>query len=139
MSANGSIICAVDDSASGKSVVMTALWLAQALGDRLIVVHAAPDADGEQETVSAVVAGWLEAVEHEMRILVDSAAPAILEEADDVAAGLIVTGPRGRGAFRSPLLGSVSRDVAAGAHCLVVVVPSATSDDDSVGDAEDVV
>lgn len=142
MSASESIICAVDDSASGESVVMTAHWLADALADRLIIVHAAPDPEAEAESLRAAVGGWLDGAEHEMRTLVGSAAPAILEEADEVAATLIVVGARGRGALRSALLGSVSRDVAARANCPVVVVPSAGSATEPVpgeGAAEDVI
>lgn len=142
MSATESIICAVDDSASGKSVVLTAHWLADALGDRLVVVHAGPDPDAATESVAASVDGWLDGAEHEMRPLVGSAAPAILEEADEVGATLIVVGARGRGALRSALLGSVSRDVAAGASCPVVVVPSAASATDpnpGEGAPEDVI
>ena len=126
MAAN-SIICAVDDSASGEPVVMTAHWLAAALGDRLIIAHVASDPDSTAQPVVATVDGWLAGAEHETRILVGSAAPAILEEADETGASLIVVGARGRGALRSGLLGSVSRDVAAKASCPVVVVPSTAS------------
>lgn len=123
MSATESIICAVDDSVSGEAVVLTAHWLADALGDRLIVVHAASEPEAGGESVGASVDGWLHGAEHDMRILVGSAAPAILEEADGEGATLIVVGARGRGALRSAVLGSVSREVAARAGCPVVVVP----------------
>jgi nucleotide-binding universal stress UspA family protein len=136
------IICAVDDSASGESVVMTAHWLAEGLGDRLIVVHSAPEHEPDREPLDGAVDAWLDGAEHEMRVLVGNAAPAILEEADDAGAALIVVGARGRGALRSALLGSVSRDVAARANCPVVVVPngaSAPRPDPGDGAAEDVI
>ena len=136
MSATDSIICAVDDSASGEPVAMTAHWLADALGDRLIIVHAASDSDAGAEPVSASVDGWLRGSQYEMRGLVGSVAPAILEAADDEGAGMIVVGARGRGALRSALLGSVSREVAAGARCPVVVVPPPPSAEES-GAADD--
>jgi nucleotide-binding universal stress UspA family protein len=99
------IICAVDDSASGEPVVMTAHWLAEGLGDRLIVVHSAPEHEPDREPLDGAVDAWLDGAEHEMRVLVGNAAPAILEEADDAGAALIVVGARGRGALRSALLG----------------------------------
>ena len=124
------IVCAVDDSASGVSVVKTARWLADALGGRLIVVHADSDPEAEADPVVAAVHAWLHDAAPEVRVLVGSAAPAILEAADDVAATLLVVGARGRGALRSALLGSVSRDVAARATCPVVVVPAAAMSPD---------
>lgn len=124
MTANETIICAIDDYESGEAVVMTAHWLAAALRARLIVVHAVPDPQDAAGPLAASVDRWVDRTEHEMRVLVGSAAPAILEEAAEVAATLIVVGARGRGALKSALLGSVSRDVAAGADCPVVVVPS---------------
>jgi nucleotide-binding universal stress UspA family protein len=127
VSATDSIICAIDGSVSGESVLMTAHWLAEALGGRLIVVHAASDADGGAEPVATAVDGWLPGAAHEMRILAGSAAPAILEAADDEAASLIVIGARGRGPLKSALIGSVSRDVSARASCPVVVVPFSTA------------
>jgi nucleotide-binding universal stress UspA family protein len=140
VSATDSIICAVDDSPSGESVVATAHWLTDALGGRLIVVHAASD-DAGAEPVLAAVDGWLEGAAYEMHILAGNVAAAILEEADDEAATLIVIGARGRGPFQSALIGSVSRDVAAKASCPVVVVPGAASEAaaPSDGDHEDVV
>src|SRR5581483_10052121 len=113
--------------ASGEAIVRTAHWLADALGDRLAIVHAVPAPDEANDSMGATVGGWLDGAEHDMRILVGGAASTILQEADDTAATLIVIGARGRGALRSALLGSVSRDVAAAANCPVVVVPAAAS------------
>jgi nucleotide-binding universal stress UspA family protein len=142
VAAADSIICAVDDSPSAGSVVATAHWLADALGDRLVIVHAASDPDAGSEPVVSAVETWLDGAEHELRILGGSAASAILEEADTEAVTLIVVGARGRGPLRSALLGSVSRDVAARAGCPVVVVPPAASEAEAPsgdGGDEDVV
>jgi nucleotide-binding universal stress UspA family protein len=46
----------------------------------------------------------------------------ILEVAEDIGAGLIVMGSRGRGRVRRALLGSVSDSVVRHAHCPVTIV-----------------
>jgi nucleotide-binding universal stress UspA family protein len=46
----------------------------------------------------------------------------ILEVAEDISAGLIVMGSRGRGRVRRALLGSVSDSVVRHAHCPVTIV-----------------
>lgn len=56
-------------------------------------------------------------------VVVDKAAvDAILEEAERFAADVIVLGWRGHGAIRRALMGSVSRGVARGARCAVLIV-----------------
>jgi nucleotide-binding universal stress UspA family protein len=48
----------------------------------------------------------------------------LAELADEEDAEFIVVGSRGRGAFKSAFLGSVSRDLIGIARCPVLVVPS---------------
>ena len=65
----------------------------------------------------------------EAKVVMADAAPvdAILGEAERFDASLIVLGWRGHGVFRRLLAGSVSRSVAASAHCPVLVVRQAPS------------
>jgi nucleotide-binding universal stress UspA family protein len=51
-------------------------------------------------------------------------APEIVALAEDIGAGLIVMGSRGRGGIRRALMGSVSDSVVRHAHCPVLVVRS---------------
>ena len=57
----------------------------------------------------------------------ESVAKTIDEIADEIDAGLIVCGQRGRGAVRSALLGSVSRALAAHAKRPVLIAPQRPS------------
>jgi nucleotide-binding universal stress UspA family protein len=50
----------------------------------------------------------------------------ILSEAEQHQASLIVMGSHGHGAFYELLVGSVTHGVMKGAHCPIVVVPSAS-------------
>jgi nucleotide-binding universal stress UspA family protein len=60
-------------------------------------------------------------VEREVRL--GEPAAVLAEVAADCGAELIVVGSRGRGAWRSAVLGSVSSDVARLAPCPVLIVP----------------
>jgi nucleotide-binding universal stress UspA family protein len=54
----------------------------------------------------------------------------IIEVADEIDAGLIVCGTRGRGAIKTALLGSVSRAVLTHSGRPVLIAPAAKHDDD---------
>ena len=58
----------------------------------------------------------------EAHLLEGRTAPAIVGLAEEVGAGLIVMGSRGRGGIRRALMGSVSDSVVRHAHCPVLVV-----------------
>ncbi len=115
------VMCAVDDSTSGRPVVMTGRRLADALGAELIVVHAVPS-PVEDPPVPTAIRAWLHDADPTICLLEGSAGAAILEAADEQAATMLVIGARGRGPVRSAVLGSVSQEAAGGAGCPVVVV-----------------
>ena len=52
---------------------------------------------------------------------VGAAAKKIVELAEEIGAGLIVVGSRGRGGIRRALMGSVSDSVLRHAHCPVLI------------------
>ena len=58
----------------------------------------------------------------ETRLREGRAAEEIVEVAEEIGAGLIVMGSRGRGGIRRALMGSVSDSVVRHAHCPVLVV-----------------
>ena len=61
-------------------------------------------------------------VELRASVAVGSPAKALVDTADADHADLLVVGSRGRGGFRSLLLGSVSEQVVTHAHCPVAVI-----------------
>jgi nucleotide-binding universal stress UspA family protein len=77
----------------------------------------------ELRVLSEALAGWREKYpEVDVRQLVVHGHPAETLMVASVGAGLVVVGSRGRGGFRSLLLGSVSHAVLHHAHCPVAVV-----------------
>jgi nucleotide-binding universal stress UspA family protein len=66
--------------------------------------------------------------EAERRVVHGDPAERLAEIADDVDAELIVVGSRGRGAFKSAFLGSVSNSLVGIARCPVLIVPRGVSE-----------
>jgi nucleotide-binding universal stress UspA family protein len=100
--------------------------LADAWGADLVVVHAVGDRDQDGDQALASVRARLSetGAAPEVRLVEGPPAEAIMATADEDGAELVVTGSRGRGALRSAVLGSVSRELASRARCPVVIVPS---------------
>ncbi len=142
------LLVPLDFSATSGSLLQTATTLAQALGARLVVLHAvqsiAPIGDplmmsdltqvtalqkaaeenarAELARVCAQVAAQGVAVEPELS---DGPASAIiLERARALPADLVIMGSHGHTALYDLLLGSTSHDVLKKSPCPVVIVPS---------------
>ena len=146
------ILVATDGSKEAELAATTAADLAQKTGSELHVVHGfgivpigppvypeAIDLQGEaleveteeriseqraQEVLEAEVekirsAGSTVAQGH---LIEGRVAPEIVALAEEIGAGLIVMGSRGRGGIRRALMGSVSDSVVRHAHCPVMVV-----------------
>lgn len=90
----------------GTPVAETLDELTSALHDTLAAEGLGPD--GDVTVVGTVMTG------HAAEILIDAS----------LNADLVVVGTRGRGGFAGLVLGSVSHQVAAHAHCPVMVVPA---------------
>jgi nucleotide-binding universal stress UspA family protein len=149
--AEKTVICGVDGSVDSVHALRVARDLAESLRARLVVahvadpiqatiVHADVSARGQWNRVPASVpqdeidqqagevilertladAGTLEA---ERRVLSGSPAESLAALADEERAAMIVVGARGRGGFKTLLLGSVSNGLIAVARCPLVVVP----------------
>jgi nucleotide-binding universal stress UspA family protein len=120
------ILCAVDDSEVSGRVLDTARGLARALGAKLVAVHAVRDGDHDADRVAALVRTRLAGTgaTPDVRLVEGPPEQAIVDTADREGAELLVIGSRGRGALRSAVLGSVSRELVSRAPCPVVVVPS---------------
>jgi nucleotide-binding universal stress UspA family protein len=150
---NGSIVCGVDGSAVSDAALEVASRLARRLGLRLVVAHAAEPARvpyaasvpfggpaGRVALAEEREAG-LQAAEELLEDVVDAAglhdvepraclgvpAECLADLADEEGAELIVVGSRGRGAFKSAFLGSVSNALLGVARCPVLIVPPAAT------------
>jgi nucleotide-binding universal stress UspA family protein len=143
------IVCGVDGSADSYGALVVANRLATRLGAQLVVAHVAEPAyiphaasapfggmagryavveeiEAVQEAADALLedvvttAGLRDA---KRRTVVGLPAEKLADVADEEDAELIVVGSRGRGAFKSAFLGSVSNSLVGVARCPVLVVP----------------
>lgn len=139
-----SVIAAVDGSAASPDVLTRAVEQARAAGTTLHVVHVFQPptvvygmagayvfderaiAESEQAAVWDAITPQLEGTDVEWVRADLSGYPAavITEYAKDIEADLIVIGTRGRGEFRSLVLGSTSHGVIHDSPCDVLVVKS---------------
>jgi nucleotide-binding universal stress UspA family protein len=145
----GTIIVGVDGSADSHAALAVAARLADRLDGRLVLAHVghpaylssgafaangslgpmprgSEDIEAELRAGEAMLERIAEAtgLEHaERRVLTGVAAERLADLADDEAADLVVVGSRGRGAFRSAFLGSVSNSLVGVARCPVLIVP----------------
>jgi nucleotide-binding universal stress UspA family protein len=144
-----SIVCGVDASADSHAALRLAARLADRLRLRLVVAHVAEPAyipyaaaapfggmaghdavmeeadlreeEAERLLEEVTVASGLVNAEH--RASVGDPAERLADLADEEDAELIVVGSRGRGAFTSAFLGSVSHALVGVARCPVLIVP----------------
>ncbi len=143
------VVCGVEDSDAAREAVRVARDLSDRLGRPLILVHvfpgvappgtsAVPHAGEELRTREqrdaevllaelAVEMGFGRNVER--RAVAGQPADRLAEIAGADAADLLVLGSRRRGALSSALLGSVSRELAAGAPWPVMIVPAGVNRD----------
>jgi nucleotide-binding universal stress UspA family protein len=135
------ILCAVDGSDAMGRVLDTGRWLADALVERLVVlsVTSGRTADADADEMILAVRAHLGDASAEVRVVEGDPAPTIRTVAAEDEPELLVLGSRGHGALRSALLGSVSREVAAGTRLPVVVVPSGQSSSTDVRENESVI
>ena len=149
----GSVVCCVDPSSESHDAVRVARALAAAHGLVLVLLNVEPSptqagvsaapfgrarlAESEREDADAL----LEEVVREAgldpdavrrRVEFGGAAERILAVCADEGAELVVLGSRGRRGLKAALLGSVSREVAARAHCIVVLVPPGAAEQTSL-------
>jgi nucleotide-binding universal stress UspA family protein len=143
------IVCGVDGSKQARHAASAALRLAERLGARLTLVHVTPTrsvtpvdsfplgvdpsayprssdlAFSEAEAAFDALSPEVISSSAEREVRLGHPALVLAEVAADCDAELIVVGSRGRGAWRSAVLGSVSTEVAHRAPCPVMIVPSA--------------
>jgi nucleotide-binding universal stress UspA family protein len=146
---NASIVCGVDGSADSQAALEVAARMSKRLGLRLVIAHVAEPAyipyaaaapfggmaghyavmeevESQEEAAErllehVVVAAGL--TDEERRAAVGVPAERLADLADEEGAELIVVGSRGRGAFKSAFLGSVSNSLVGVARCPVLIVP----------------
>jgi nucleotide-binding universal stress UspA family protein len=143
------ILLATDGSREAGLAATTAADIAKSTGSELHVLHVGEghssyEAPGVSGFISGVTQEVLDAqrreaqrlLDEQVRMVEDSGASVeethlniderpdrtIVHLSEDIGAGLIVMGSRGRGGMRRALMGSVSDAVVRHAHCPVLVV-----------------
>jgi nucleotide-binding universal stress UspA family protein len=129
------ILLAVDESEHARKAVPAAIELARAGGGTVQVLHvrdvvlATAMVDDSDKDARRLVAGVVEelkqagvAAEGSVRSSTAGPARAILEQARDLDATLIILGSRGLGALGGLLLGSVAHKILQLASCPVLVI-----------------
>jgi nucleotide-binding universal stress UspA family protein len=146
----GGILCGVDGSAHARHAASAALALADRLGTRLTLVHVAPIrtlvrvaslpadhapsdyahstevAEAQAEEAFASLSSEVSRAEVDRDVRLGDPATVLAELAEERGTEIIVVGSRGRGAWRSAALGSVSTELARLAPCPVLIVPEHT-------------
>jgi nucleotide-binding universal stress UspA family protein len=141
------IVCGVDGSKQARHAASAALRLAERLGARVVLVHVTPTrtvvpvdsfplgvdpssyprsselAFSEAEAAFDALSPEVISSSAEREVRLGQPAVVLAEVAVDCDAELIVVGSRGRGAWRTAILGSVSMEVAHRAPCPVMIVP----------------
>jgi nucleotide-binding universal stress UspA family protein len=141
------VVCGVDGSPQARKAAVAALALADRLGARLTLAHVSPTrtvvpVDGlgagpypmayaysedlafsDAEDAFTSLPPDITAASFDREIRLGQPAVVLAEIAAEQEAELIVVGSRGRGAWRSAALGSVSADLTRLAPCPVMIVP----------------
>ena len=154
------ILLATDGSEEAALAVSTAVDVTQKTGSELHVVYVGPSLEyvgmgppeiGDipaptQEQLSAEARQLLDAEVEQVKAAGGNVAQAhlgtgtpdreIVNLAEELGAGLIVMGSRGRGGIRRALMGSVSDSVVRHAHCPVMVVRKEHDPDQQETDQE---
>jgi nucleotide-binding universal stress UspA family protein len=132
------ISLATDGSRDAELAATTAVGLAKSTGSELNVVTIAeeyphheaywPLAERSRQRAQEVLAEQVRKIENlgseigQHHLRTGTAAEEVVRSAEEMGAGLLVVGSRGRGRIRRALMGSVSDSVVRHAHCPVLVV-----------------
>jgi nucleotide-binding universal stress UspA family protein len=120
------ILVGYDDSSQSRNAVEEAITIARCFSGFTKVVHVyGKGMEGKAKTAVIEVKEKLKTaeVEHEVLLVLGSnPAKALLTIATQENFALIIVGSRGLGNTMSMLLGSVSKQIVADAHCNVLVV-----------------
>jgi nucleotide-binding universal stress UspA family protein len=147
-----SILCCVDDSQEARDAVRVARGLADRLALDLVLLHVAPpitqpgvsaaprgqerlaetERENAQELLRTIARELGLTAEVELRVEVGEPAQGVLAVCEQEHAEMVVLGSRGRGGLKATLLGSLSKDVAGRASCIVVVVPPGAAEQSSL-------
>ena len=137
------IVCGLDDSDGARAALRVADMIATWLGARLVLAHVAPNAhlpgtstapgaaddlrrveiDEGTSLVTRLASAENVAAPIEQRVAFGTPGGALADIAEEESAGLVVVGSRGRGTFKSAVLGSVSTELIRSSPSPVVVVP----------------